>query len=261
VNFFDTAEVYGSGRSERIFGEIAKNQRKSIIIATKFFPFPWRFYPNGLDRALQHSLKRLQMAQVDLYQIHNPTGPFSIEFWLKKIVKTHQSGTIKAVGISNYSLDQTLRAHKLLSSYNIPLASNQLGYSLLDRTIEKNGLLNYCHDNNITVIAYSPLAMGCLTGKYSPSNPPGGVRSRFYKYNSDYLKKIVPLTHLMEEIGQDHGNRTPAQVALNWAISKGTVPIPGVKTVQQAADNVAALQWQLSPQEITTLDSASDDLG
>jgi aryl-alcohol dehydrogenase-like predicted oxidoreductase len=261
INFFDTAEVYGSGRSERLLGQFAKagvnTERPRLIIATKFFPFPWRLGAGSLKKALKRSLERLQVKRVDLYQIHSPYSPRSIETWAEALGEAVQEGFASAVGVSNYNLDQMRRAHDILLRANIPLASNQVEYSLLNRNIERNGLLKECQERRISLIAYSPIGKGMLTGKYSVQNPPPGVRARIY--NRSRLEKIQPLVKLLVEIGRRHGSKTPGQVALNWTMCKGTLPIPGVKDAQQAFENTGALGWRLDESEIAALDDASID--
>ena len=168
-----------------------------------------------------------------------------------------QAGLTQNVGISNYNLDQMERALKGLAKYHIPLASNQVEYNLLERKIERNGMLDRCKQTGVRLIAYSPLAMGLLTGKYSLETPPPGARGRKYAAN---LKELPSLIALMTEIGKNHKNKTPNQVALNWIICKGALPIPGAKTAEQALQNVGALGWRLSPEEVRALDVASDKI-
>jgi aryl-alcohol dehydrogenase-like predicted oxidoreductase len=163
----------------------------------------------------------------------------------------------RAVGVSNFNTEKTRLANETLQAEGVPLASNQVEYSLFDRRIEKNGLLDYCQENDITIIAYSPLAKGMLTGKYGPDNSPPGPRKRLY--TQEKLQRAQPLISLLKEIGAVHG-KTPAQVALNWTICKGTVPIPGAKNAKQAADNLGAMGWRLSPEEVADLDEASQAL-
>jgi aryl-alcohol dehydrogenase-like predicted oxidoreductase len=262
VNFFDTAEVYGQGRSERLLGQFIRSHtaetNQPIVVATKFFPYPWRLWKGSLNIALDNSLKRLQMDCVDLYQIHWPYPPISIETWSSALADVISAGKATAVGVSNYSANQMRRSHAILIKRGLFLASNQVRYNLLDREIEKNGLLRACQELGITCIAYSPLAQGLLTGKYSPINPPKGFRS--YRSSSRYLGKIEPVIRLLREIGRNHESKTPSQVALNWVICKGAVPIPGVKNLRQAQDNVGALGWRLTEEEISALDEATDKL-
>jgi aryl-alcohol dehydrogenase-like predicted oxidoreductase len=159
------------------------------------------------------------------------------------------------VGISNYSLDQTIRAAKVLGREGIPLASNQVEYSLLDRRVEMSGLLDHCKEKDIRVIAYSPLAKGMLTGKYTVEMPPPEPRRRRY---GPILGKLPSLLQLLREIGIAHGGKTSGQVALNWVICKGALPIPGAKTAAQAMENVGAMGWRLTPEEVRALDDGSE---
>ena len=257
INFFDTAEVYGRGQSERLLGQFSRADGREVVIATKFMPFPWRVSRPELLNALKGSLARLGRPRVDLYQIHWPMPPHSTRFWVDALGEAVQSGLARAVGVSNYSSEQTLRAHDLLARQGIPLASNQVRFSLLDRKAERNGLLQACRERGITLIAYSPLAQGLLTGKYTPQQPLTGARRRRL---GRYLAPIQPLITLLRSMGEAHGGKTPAQVALNWVVAKGAVPIPGAKNARQAQENLGALGWQLTQDEIATLDQASVDI-
>lgn len=262
VNFLDTAEVYGSGRSERLLGrflpEIGDRTSAPLVIATKFFPFPWRLTRGSLKRALQNSLRRLDLEKVDLYQIHWPWPPIPVESWAEALADVVQDGLARAVGVSNFSEDQMRRAYERLARRGVALASNQVQYHLLDRKVEFNGLLKTCHELGITLIAYSPIAKGILTGKYTPESPPPGVRSRVY--NRQALAAAQPLLKAMREVGEAHGGKSLAQVALNWLICKGTVPIPGAKNARQAQENAGALGWRLTDDEVAQLDEISRPL-
>jgi aryl-alcohol dehydrogenase-like predicted oxidoreductase len=255
INFFDTAELYGLGRSERLLGQFMQTTQQPLVIATKFMPLPWRFMKGQLRSALKGSLNRLGMARVDLYQIHWPSQLVPLERWMDALADAVDDGLTRTVGVSNYSLDEMRRAHERLMKRGIALASNQVEYSLLVRQPEHSGLLKACHELGITLIAYSPIAMGMLTGKYTPENPPKGARARMY--TPAYLAKIQPLIRLLKEIGQAHGGKTASQVSLNWLICKGTLPIPGVRNVRQLQDNLGALGWRLTDAEVAALDSAA----
>ncbi len=253
INFFDSAEIYGSGRSEKFLGEFVEDQPKPPVLATKFFPYPWRLAKGALKRALLGSLHRLGRDQIDLYQIHWPYRPRSIKTWVAALGEVVQAGLARAVGVSNFNLEQMSLSQALLSDHGVPLASNQLEYSLLERGAERAGLLDACRDHEITFIAYSPLASGLLTGKYHPDRPLPGPRGR--RYGSEYLAQLQPIISRLNEIGAKYGGRTPAQVALNWVICKGAVPIPGAKTGHQAVENAGALGWRLSAADVAELDS------
>lgn len=253
VNLVDTAEVYGSGRSERLLGQFLKETETPILVATKYFPM--RFTKNSVVRALRNSLDRLGIEKVDLYQLHWPSPLVPVERHVEGLALAAKEGLTRTVGISNYDKNQMQRAFTVLAKYDIPLASNQVEYHLLDRHVEKNGLLDRCKEMGVRLIAYSPLAMGLLTGKYTPENPPPGVRGRKY---ASIMADLPALISLLTEIGQSHGGKTPGQVALNWTICKGTLPIPGAKTANQAEQNLGALGWKLTEDEVKTLDDASE---
>jgi len=255
LDFYDTAEVYGFGRSEKLLGKFARTTSGPLITATKFFPFPWRLSRKRLAAALRRSLKRLGMTRVDLYQMHWPFPGVSIESWMGAMADCFDDGLIRAVGVSNYNAEQTKHAHAALAERGIPLASNQIPYSMLNRRPERNQLLEICRKLNVTVIAYSPLEQGLLTGKYTPGNPPPGARGRRLK--PGYLENLTPMIGLMREIGSGHDDKSPAQVALNWVMCKGAVPIPGAKNSRQARENAGALGWRLNDGEVEALDKAS----
>jgi aryl-alcohol dehydrogenase-like predicted oxidoreductase len=256
INFFDTAEVYGRGHSELLVGKYLAKSSQSPVIATKAFPYPWRIHKSQVVRALRGSLRRLDAPLVDLYQVHWPYSLMSVENWAEGLADAVQQGLTRAIGVSNYNRVQMRRSHGALSRRGLPLASNQVVYSLLNRRVEKNGLLNMCRDLEVSLIAYSPLAQGLLTGKYTSSRPMQGVRAR--RYSARLTNQVQPLVQLMREIGQEHGGKTPSQVALNWVMCKGAIPIPGAKNLAQAQENAGALGWSLSADEVARLDQASD---
>jgi aryl-alcohol dehydrogenase-like predicted oxidoreductase len=258
INFFDTASVYGLGRSERLLGHNIRQAGWPVVVASKFFPFPWRLSKAQLRRALRLSLQRLGVERIALYQLHWPFPPRSIATWMDALADAVEAGLVQAVGVSNYNVEQLQRAHAALARRGIPLASNQVEYSLWQRKPETSDLLEACRRLNVTLIAYSPLAQGLLTGKYTPDNPPPGLRQRRY---ASSLGRVQPLVKLLAELGAAHGGKTPAQVALNWAICKGTTPIPGAKNARQARDNAGALGWRLSPGQVQALDRASAQAG
>ena len=255
IRFIDTAEIYGNGRSERLLGQFLKETDQPVLIATKFLPFPWRFGKGALMRALKGSLARLGVEGVDLYQIHWPSPLMSTDTMMEGLADCVKGGLTRTVGVSNFGQSQTLAAYSALARHNIPLASNQVHYSLLNRTVEKNGTLARCQELGIRLIAYSPIEKGLLSGKYSVASPPPGARARNY---ASLLPRIGPLLKLMTEIGQDHGGKSNVQIALNWVICKGALPIPGAKNAEQAQENAGGLGWKLTEQEVVRLDEASD---
>lgn len=254
LNFFDTAEIYGQGKSERILGECRRQDGRPIIIASKFAPLPNRLSARTLQQALDGSLERLGVETIDLYQIHWPYTFLSVDALMDALAQAVRSGKIRAVGVSNYSARLMRRAYARLVRHDIPLASNQVHYSLLHRNPEVNGVLDTCRELNVALIAYSPLEQGLLTGKYRVTNPQAaqltGLRRFVGSFSASQRRKIEPLLETMATIAQAR-DKTIAQVALNWLLTKDAciVPIPGAKNARQASENAGAVGWHLTEQE------------
>ena len=252
VSLVDTAEVYGMGRAERWLGAFIRKTGAQVRIITKCFPFPWRIGRWGVSVALARSLRRLGMAAVDVYMMHWPFGPVSIETWMDAMADAVDAGLVRAVGVSNYSLDQVRRAQAALARRGVRLACVQVRLNLLERDVLRTGLVQTCLAEGIAVLAYSPLAMGVLTGTYSADRPPPGWRGRRY---APLLRRAQPVLNVLREIASSRGV-TMAQVALAWVIAHGAIAIAGAKTGRQAADNAGALRWTLRPEEVRALDEA-----
>jgi len=258
IQLWDTAEVYGRGRSETILGNCIKRhddlcRQQNVMIASKFFPMPWNVSRSSFRSSLQESLKRLQVQCLDLYQIHSPAFTTrTCEYWAESLGDAVKAGLIKTVGVSNFSIEQVRRTHAVLKRYGVPLAVNQIEFSLLRNNPDRSGMLDVCKELGVTVLAYSPLGMGRLTGKYNKNNSPQGWRL-LSNYN---MAEVDPIVDVLKEIGQLH-NKTPSQVAINWVICKGAVPLVGVKNRRQAEDNFGALGWRLTPEEVKVLDAVS----
>lgn len=255
---FDTAEVYGKGESERIIGRLLAqdpSRRSSVVLATKFMPMPQKLNVNDAMRtALEASIERLGVEHVDLYQIHGPVSLRSKAALAEALAAVHEAGLTKAVGVSNYSIREMRKIHEELAKRGVPLATNQIEFSLLRRSPETSGLLAACADLGVVALAYSPIGQGRLTGKYSASNPPPGKRG----FSAHPMEQVDDVVDVVRRIGDAH-ERTPAQVALRWLIEKGTVPIPGAKNADQAAQNAGALGWALTSEEMAALDTAALD--
>jgi aryl-alcohol dehydrogenase-like predicted oxidoreductase len=260
VTFFDTAEIYGFGLSEEFLGQFLKKTDKQVQIATKYGPVPWRFLGQSVADALTDSLKRLQLERVALYQVHWPFTFFmSQETLMNALADEVKRGRIEAVGVSNYSAQQMREAHQILAARGVPLAVNQVRYSLLTRQIESNGILETARELGVTILAYSPLAQGLLTGKYTAdsANTPKDGRRIDSRFSKEGLQKLEPVISLLRQLGDKH-DRTPAQVALRWLIDQGNIiPIAGAKTAEQVKQNAGALGWRLGDDEIKQLDEVS----
>jgi aryl-alcohol dehydrogenase-like predicted oxidoreductase len=239
VTLFDTAEVYGLGKSERILGEALGDERADVAVASKIMPVAP--LPAVVKQRARASAKRLQLDRIPLYQIHqsNPLVPDSVI--MPGMRDLLESGVIGAVGVSNYSLDRWQKADAALGR---PVISNQVHFSLAHPQALRD-LVPFAEREGRIVIAYSPLAQGLLGGKYGLDNRPGGVRATNPLFGTENLRRIEPLLQTLRDTATDVGAK-PAQVALAWLISlPGVVAIPGASSVEQLEFNVAAADIEL----------------
>ena len=257
VTLLDTAEVYGNGESERIIGRFLAadpDRAARTVVASKFMPFPWKLRVGSalLDSA-RASRDRLGVEAIDLYQIHGPISARGHGAIAEALASAHAEGLIRAVGVSNYSARETRAVAAALGDHGLQLASNQVECSLLRSVPLTGGLTATCAELGVVVLAYSPIGQGRLTGKYSAANPPPGRRS----FSNHPMATVDEVVAVLRRIGEAHDDRTPAQVALRWLMDKGTVPIPGAKNADQAAQNAGALGWALTTVELAELDAAA----
>ena len=256
ATFFDTAEVYGDGESERIIGRLLAqdpDRAAKVQLATKFMPYPWKLNVRGsLLTSLRASLERLGRERVDLYQVHGPISLRGHAALAEAMAVAHQQGLVRAIGVSNYSVRETRSFAAQLAKRGLPLASNQIELSLLRRAPETTGLLATCAELGVVPLAYSPLGQGRLTGKYSASNPPPPSRN-FANHPMEVVDQVVAE---LRRIGEPQG-RSPGQVALAWIVAKGAIPIPGAKNREQALENAGALEVELGAEEVEALDAAA----
>lgn len=268
ISLLDTAEAYGFGLSERLVREFGAGDGRAPIIATKFAPLPWRAGRGDVVAAARSSCERLGAARVGLYQLHWPGAlPGQTESYVEGLGDVVDAGLAAAVGVSNFKASRVDAAAKALGARGIPLASNQVQYSLLYRVPEQNDVLAATKAAGATLIAYSPLAQGLLTGKFTEAGPfPSGPRAA--TITAARVKAVAPLIALMRAVGAEHASgdagpdgaplpKTPTQVALAWCVARSTVPIPGVKNARQAADAAGALGLVLRPAEVDELDAVS----
>ncbi|MEB3340431.1 aldo/keto reductase [Okeania sp.] len=255
INFFDTAEVYGNGLSEELLGKFMQETEQPVQIATKYGPVPWRFFPESVADAVTASLKRLMVPKVTLYQVHWPFTFFmSQETLLNALADEVKQGRIAAIGVSNYSADEMVQASEILEKRGVILATNQVRYSLLSRQIETKGILQKARELGVTILAYSPLAQGLLTGKYTVENQPIGARKFDSRFQKIGLEKIAPVISLLTEIGEKY-DKTVAQVALNWLVFQDSViPIAGCKNAEQVRQNAGAIDWEMTQEEFDRLE-------
>ena len=258
LTLFDTAEAYGFGGSEKTVGYCIQSSGRRPFVATKFFPFPWRLGRGALLSALKRSLSRLEIPFVDLYMVHIPFPPVPVKVWAAALADAVDAGLARGVGVSNFNANQLRETHAVLSARGIQLACNEVEYSLVNRTVEKNGMLGLCRELGVTLIAYRPLALGFLPGKHGRTNPPPGWRG--IAFNRLYPARIDPVSEALNRIGANHGQKTAAQVALNWVMKKGALPIVGARSVEHIREDAGALGWELSDDEVLELDAAAEKL-
>jgi aryl-alcohol dehydrogenase-like predicted oxidoreductase len=261
INWFDTAEMYGRGRSEQGLANALRAAEKTddeVIVATKWFPI-FRTARN-IPRTIHDRIRFLGGYSIDLYMVHQPWGFSSPEVEMDAMADLVQAGKVRSVGVSNFNAEQMRRAHTALQKRGLPLAANQMQYSLLHRKIETNGVLAAAQELGITITAWSPLASGLLTGKFHKdpeilNQTPFGRRMRLRRE----IERSRPLILALEEIAINH-DATPAQIALNWLIhfqGEAVVAIPGASKVKQAEENAGVMNFKLTSDEMARLDELS----
>ncbi|WP_413480909.1 aldo/keto reductase [Serratia proteamaculans] len=255
---WDTAAVYGMGSSETALGKlISQYPREEIILSTKFTPqIADKQSAMPVSDMLEESLGRLGVEEIDIYWIHNPSD---MEKWTPDLIPLLQSGRVKQVGVSNHSLEQIKRANAILKPAGFSVSAVQNHYSLLYRTSEEAGILDYCHKNNITFFAYMVLEQGALSGRYNSQNPMPAGSGRAETYNN-VLPQLEKLTTAMKTMGNAR-NASVAQVAIAWAIAKGTLPIIGATKVHHVLDAAGAVEIQLNAEEMVTLERLAQEAG
>ena len=264
VNWFDTAELYGGGVSEASLAEalkIAGIKNEDVVIATKWWPL---FRTSGnIPKTIDNRLRFLNGYGISNYMVHQPISFSSPEAEMDEMAKLVKAGKIRSVGVSNFSPERMRRAHRRLQEHGLPLAVNQVRYSLLDRKIERDGTLETAKELGVTIISYTPLESGLLTGKYHKNPEMLAKKPPFWRLRLHHgMEKSRNLISALEELGSKY-DATPAQVALNWIIySQGdiVVTIPGVTTPKQAEDNAGAMKFRLSDDEIALLDEVSKNV-
>jgi len=263
INWFDTAEMYGNGASEKALSSSLGNAGKKpgeVLIATKWWPV-FRFASNIL-KTIDERISALSPYPIDLYQVHQPWSFSGEKSEMNAMAELVERKQIKYVGVSNFSAQKMRSAWETLGKNGIPLASNQVQYSLLNRKIESNGIMETARELGISIIAYSPLAQGLVTAKFH-DNPELLKNIGFRKYNPMFkregLEKSLPLVKLVKELAVKY-NVTPSQIALNWIIyfhGETVVAIPGATKEVHVKENIGAISFRLSDEDMDRLDKAS----
>jgi aryl-alcohol dehydrogenase-like predicted oxidoreductase len=256
-NLWDTAAAYGMGSSESILGEFVKQYpREDIILSTKFTPQMAGSSSNPVEEMLNSSLERLGTDYIDIYWIHNPTD---VSRWTPELIPLLKNGKVKSVGVSNHNLEEIKLANSILSKAGFSISAVQNHYSLLYRSSEDAGIIDYCKTHDITFFAYMVLEQGTLSGKYNTRNPLPEGSGRANTYNK-VLPQVEELTNVMKGIG-DSKNASVAQVAIAWAIAKHTLPIIGVTKTSQIEDALNATKIILTDQEIKKIEALATKAG
>lgn len=265
ITLFDTGDSYGTGtlngQSEKLLGRFAQDYRgrsaSRLCIATKLAAYPWRLTRQAMVKAGRASAQRLGRP-IDLVQMH--WSPANYAPWQERALwdglgDLWELGQVKAVGLSNYGPQGLRQAHAYFRDRGIAIVTLQVQYSLLSvASLPLQDLHDTCQELGVQLIAYSPLALGLLGGNYRQRDQvPKGLRGILFR---QLLPSANPLLAVVDAVAQGRG-KTPAQVALNWCLCKGTIPIPGAKTVAQARDNAGALGWRLDPAEVAALDQVA----
>ena len=255
LNLWDTAYVYGMGTSEKVLGEFLKtSKREDYIISTKFTPqLSEMFEGNAVTAMYENSSEILGVDDIDIFWIHNPVGAPE---WTEKLVETAKEHDIKMIGVSNHDLAEIKQANEILKNAGLKLGAVQNHYSLLNRSSEDSGILDYCRENDIIFFSYMVLEQGALSGKYDTTHPfpEGSDRANAY---GDSLGEIEELNKALSEIAQKHDVKV-AQLPIAWAIAKGTLPIIGATKVYHVEDAFGAINIELSSDEIKTMEDLAD---
>ena len=257
LNLWDTATAYGMGESERILGTLAKQySREEVLISTKFTPQIAEIYENSVEKMADASIERMGCDYIDIYWIHNP---MDVERWTPGLISQLKSGKVKRVGVSNHSFAEIRRANEILGEAGFKVSAVQNHFSLLYRSSEKGGVLDYCKEQGIEFWAYMVLEQGALSGKYNKENPLPAESDRGKKYNP-VLPQLEALTNEMTAIGKKYG-ASCSQIGIAWAIAKGTMPIIGATKERHVVEAAEAADIVLTPEEVARLEALADATG
>ena len=257
LNLWDTATAYGMGESERILGMLAAGyKREDVLISTKFTPQMAEMFGNDVTQMAEASIERMGIDYIDMYWIHNP---MDVERWTPGLIPLLQSGKVRRVGVSNHNIKEIRRANEILGQAGFKVSAVQNHFSLLYRSSEKGGVLDYCKENGIEFWAYMVLEQGALSGKYDTQNPLPEDSDRGRKYNP-ILPKLEALTAAMKALGEKY-NASVSQIGIAWAVTKGTMPIIGATKVHHVLEAADAAKIVLTAEEISCLEALADAAG
>ena len=256
LRLWDTATVYGMGESERILGTFVQTvKREDVEISTKFTPQLAEMYDNSVEKMAEASMQRMGIDYIDMYWIHNP---MDVRRWTPGLIPLLKSGKIKNVGVSNHNIEEIRLANEILGEAGFKVSAVQNHFSLLYRSSERGGVLDYCKENGIQFWSYMVLEQGALTGVFNTAHPLPADSDRGRKYNP-VLDKIEALTDAMKEIGEHH-HATCSQIGIAWAIAKGTMPIIGATKAHHVTEAADAAKIRLLEDEVAQLERLADTI-
>lgn len=257
LNLWDTATAYSNGESEKILGGFVNEAgRENVSVSTKFTPQMAAMYDNSVEKMCDASLARMGMEYFDIYWIHNPIGAPE---YTRQLIPLLKSGKVKTVGVSNHNLAQIKEAETILKEAGFRLSAVQNHYSLLNRSSEESGIIDYCKANDIVFYGYMTLEQGALSGKYDASNPfpEGSARANVF---NPLLPELGALIGELKKVAAELGV-SAAQIATAYAVNKGVLPILGVTKLYQVEEAVKTAEIELSAEEMASLEAAADVSG
>ena len=257
LNLWDTATAYSGGESEKILGALTNSfGRENVIISTKFTPQMAAMYSDSVENMCRASLSRMGLDYIDIYWIHNP---INAPEYTKQLIPLLEKGLVKSVGVSNHNLAQIKEADEILRAAGYRVSAVQNHFSLLNRSSESSGILDYCRKNDIVFFGYMVLEQGALSGKYDSSHPFPAGSARAQVFNP-LLSQLEGAIVCLREIANERGV-SPSQIVAAYAIAKGVLPIIGVTKVYQVEEAAKTKTINLTAEEIARLERAADSTG
>ena len=257
LNLWDTAYAYGMGTSEKVLAGFLKDQpRGSYLVSDKFTPQCANGKPTAMADMIEMQLNLMDLDRFDIYWIHNV---WDAPHWTEELAKFYEGkDNVPLLGVSNHNLAEIKQANEILKAHGLKLSAVQNHFSLINRSSEDSGILDYCKENGITFFAYMVLEQGALSGKYDTRHPMPEGSARAETYNP-MLPKLEVMNEALRKLA-DKYNVQPAQIPVAWAMAKGTLPIIGVTKTQHVEDAVKAANVTLTAEETAELEQLADSL-
>ena len=258
LNLWDTAYAYGMGTSEKVLAGFLKGlPRESYLVSDKFTPQCANGKPSAMADMIEMQLQLMELDRFDIDWIHNV---WDAPKWTEELAKYYEGkDNAPLLGVSNHNLKEIKQANEILKAHGLKLSAVQNHYSLINRSSEDSGILDYCKENGIHFFAYMVLEQGALSGKYDTAHPMPEGSARAETYNP-VLDKLEVLNGELKKLAEKYSVGT-AQIPVAWAIAKGTLPIIGVTKTSHVEDAVKAMNVTLTAEETAALEKTADSLG